>query len=253
MNYLDDRLATIDALKIRLDGLRATLDNRAIRDALQLEFLYESNRIEGNTLTLRETQLVVNEGLTISGKSLREHLEAINHNEAILFVEELISKKIEFSESVLKQLHALVLHGIDRENAGIYRRVPVLISGSRHVPPPPLLLNDLMSGFFDFYTQQKTTLHPVVLSAELHERLVTIHPFIDGNGRTARLVMNLVLLQHGFPLAIISGDTDGRMAYYNALERVQTHQDKSAFIELIAEKVHHALKRYIDILSATSG
>ena len=155
MKNLKTVLEKIETRKSELDILRQTLDNITIHDALQVEFLYESNRIEGNTLTLRETHLVINEGLTIGGKSLREHLEAINHKEAILFVEEVVSQKIIFSESILKQIHSLVLHGIDRENAGIYRRLPVMIAGSQHLPPQPYLLQNLMDGYFLFYENEK--------------------------------------------------------------------------------------------------
>ena len=211
--------------------------------------MYESNRIEGNTLTLRETQLVINEGMTISGKSMREHLEAINHKEAILFVDDLVSQKVDLSEYILKQIHGIVLYGIDRENAGVYRKLPVAIAGSKHLPPQPYLLQDLMEDYFQFYDQEKDNLHPVVLAAEMHERLLTIHPFIDCNGRTSRLIMNLILLQYGFPLAIIGGDYNSRMAYYDALEKVQTDNNKKDFILLIAEKVLFALERYINILS----
>jgi Fic family protein len=245
---LPTTLLAIDSRKAELDRLRGTLDNATIRTALNIEFLYESNRIEGNTLTLRETQLVLQEGMTISGKSLREHLEAINHNEALAFIEELAVQKAEFSEYALKQIHALVLHGIDHDNAGRYRTVPVLIAGSKHIPPQAHLLQSLMDEYFRAYTAQKEHLHPVVLAAELHERLVTIHPFIDGNGRTARLVMNLILLRHGFPLAIIGGDYESRMAYYDALEHAQTEGSSPEFAQFIAEKVLSAIERYLTIL-----
>ncbi len=244
---MEKLLAEIDILKIELNLLRETLDNYTIKEALTTEFLYESNRIEGNTLTLRETQLVINEGVTISGKSMREHLEAINHKEAILFVEDIVSKKLDFSAYLLKQIHSLVLYAIDRENAGNYRKVPVLISGSKHIPPQPYLIEILMEEYFRFYELNKTVLHPVVLSAAMHEKLVTIHPFIDGNGRTSRLVMNLILLQNGFPLAIIGGDYESRMAYYAALESVQTEKTKSDFIFFIAQKVKENLLRYLSI------
>ncbi len=249
MRTIESILANIDQLKAELDILRQSLDNVTIKEALEVEFLYESNRIEGNTLTLRETQLVINEGMTISGKSMREHLEAINHKEAILFIDDLVSPKVDLSEYILKQIHRIVLYGIDRENAGVYRKLPVAIAGSKHLPPQPYLLQDLMDGYFQFYNQAKDHLHPVVLAAEMHERLVTIHPFIDGNGRTSRLIMNLILLQYGFPLAIIGGDYDSRMAYYDALEKVQTENNKEDFILLVAEKVLLALERYINILS----
>ncbi|MFM7885697.1 MAG: Fic family protein [Pseudanabaena sp.] len=249
MQALESILTKINQRKSELDILRQSLDNATIKEALKVEFLYESNRIEGNTLTLRETQLVINEGMTISGKSMREHLEAINHKEAILFIEDLVTQKMELSEYVLKQIHGIVLYGIDRENAGVYRKLPVAIAGSKHLPPQPYLLQDLMEDYFRFYELHKNDLHPVVLAAEMHERLVSIHPFIDGNGRTSRLIMNLILLQHGFPLAIIGGDYESRMAYYDALEKVQTENDKQSFILLIAEKVLFALERYINILS----
>ncbi len=249
MRTIESILTDIDQLKVELDILRQSLDNATIKEALAVEFLYESNRIEGNTLTLRETQLVINEGMTISGKSMREHLEAINHKEAILFIDDLVSQKVDLSEYTLKQIHGIVLYGIDRENAGVYRKLPVAIAGSKHLPPQPYLLQDLMEDYFRFYDQEKDNLHPVVLAAEMHERLVTIHPFIDGNGRTSRLIMNLILLQSGFPLAIIGGDYDSRMAYYDALEKVQTENSKEDFILLIAEKVLFALQKYIHILS----
>jgi Fic family protein len=249
MRTIESILTDIDQLKVELDILRQSLDNVTIKEALAVEFLYESNRIEGNTLTLRETQLVINEGMTISGKSMREHLEAINHKEAILFIDDLVSQKVDLSEYILKQIHGIVLYGIDRENAGVYRKLPVAIAGSKHLPPQPYLLQDLMEEYFRFYNQEKDKLHPVVLAAEMHERLVTIHPFIDGNGRTSRLIMNLILLQSGFPLAIIGGDYDSRMAYYDALEKVQTENSKEDFILLIAEKVLFALQRYTNILS----
>ena len=249
MQNLESILAIINQRKSALDILRQSLDNATIKEALKVEFLYESNRIEGNTLTLRETQLVINEGMTISGKSMREHLEAINHKEAILFIEDLVTQKMELSEYVLKQIHGIVLYGIDRENAGVYRKLPVAIAGSKHLPPQPYLLQDLMEDYFRFYELHKDDLHPVILAAEMHERLVSIHPFIDGNGRTSRLIMNLILLQHGFPLAIIGGDYESRMAYYDALEKVQTADDKQSFILLIAEKVLSGLDRYINILN----
>lgn len=253
MTNLDAILQIIDDRKARLDGLRRTLDNERIREALRIEFLYESNRIEGNTLTLRETHLVVQEGMTISGRSLREHLEAINHKEAIALIEEIIQQQQDFSEYVLKQIHALVLHGIDRDNAGRYRIQPVLISGSRHIPPQAHTLQSLMDAYFAWYNEHQSRLHPVELAANLHERLVTIHPFIDGNGRTARLVMNLVLLRHGYPLAIIGGDSESRIAYYDALEEAQIRGNSEGFTRFIAEIVLTSLERYCDILGGKTA
>lgn len=241
-------LKEIDALKKQLNKLRH-LDSYRITQALELEYTFESNRIEGNTLTLKETDLVVNEGLTISGKSMREHLEAINHAHAIDFVKELVNKKTVINEKLLLQIHNLILRGIDNENAGRYRSVQVMIKGSKHTPPLPFLIPKQMENYFVWYQKNRRRLHPVVLAAEMHEKLVTIHPFIDGNGRTARLLMNLILLQHGFVIANIKGDAGSRMAYYDVLEKVQTQQSNSAFIEFVVKTEADALKQYISILS----
>lgn len=186
--------------------------------------------------------------MTISGKSLNEHLEAINHKEAIDFIKDNVKNQFELTESNLKQIHSIVLKSIDKANAGVYRVVPVMISGSTFLPPQPYLLNKLMEDYFHFYQENKTILHPVVLAAEMHERLVTIHPFIDGNGPTSRLIMNLILLQHGYPIANIQGDYETRMKYYAALEKAQVNEDKSEFIALIIEVVKASLERYLSIL-----
>lgn len=240
---LNNLLKEIEILKSEYQKFRV-LDNAKIQEALAIEYTYESNRIEGNTLTLQETQLVIEKGLTISGKPLKEHLEAINHKEAIDFISDLVKENEPLNERNLLQIHSIILKSIDKENAGVYRKVPVLISGSTHTPPQPYLIQKLMEDYFLFYEENKSSLHPVVLSSEMHERLVTIHPFIDGNGRTSRLVMNLILLQNGFPIANIKGDTESRMKYYNALEQTRTN-NKEAFILLVAEIEKQSLERLI--------
>lgn len=247
MISIEHSLAYLSNLKAELDKFRP-MDNAKIQEALDIEYTYESNRIEGNTLTLQETQLVIEKGLTISGKPLREHLEAINHKEAIEFIKDIVKTNVTLTEYTPKQIHAIVLKSIDKVNAGVYRNVPVLISGSKHVPPQPYLLAKLMEEYFLFYEEHKDQLHPVVLAAEMHERLVTIHPFIDGNGRTARLIMNLILLQQGYPIANIKGDYESRMRYYAALEKVQMGNDKSDFILLVTDVVKESLERYLNIL-----
>lgn len=241
-------LNEIDDLKKQIDTVRAN-DSFRIAQAMELEYTFESNRIEGNTLTLRETDLVINEGITVSGKSMREHLEAINHTEAIAFVKELAQKKSVFTEHNLLGLHHLILRGIIPEEAGKYRSVQVMIQGSKHMPPQPFLVRKQMEELFLSYESKKNILHPVLLAAEMHYRLVTIHPFIDGNGRTSRLVMNLILLQHGFVIANIKGDYNSRMKYYEALETVQTSNKKEPFLQFIAEVERDSLKRYLEILS----
>lgn len=246
MNRLQQLFAEIDAAKARLDSLR-TGNNPALIHALDIEYTFESNRIEGNTLTLRETGLVIDKGLTVGGKSMREHLEAINHYEAVLMLRELVQEKTALSESLIKQLHGLILRGIDRDNAGRYRSLPVLIAGSRHTPPQPWQVPMLMEECLRFYEDQRDQLHPVQLAAEMHERIVTIHPFIDGNGRTSRLVMNLILLQHGYPIANIPGDTENRLAYYAALETANLHGNKEPFALLIGGVVLSAANRLLEL------
>jgi Fic family protein/DNA-binding XRE family transcriptional regulator len=241
-------LKEIDACKKKLNTLRE-FDSYRIAQALELEYTFESNRIEGNTLTLKETDLVINEGLTISGKSMREHLEAINHKEAINYVKYLIDKHSEINEREVLAIHNLILRGIDQANAGRYRSVQVMIKGSSHTPPAPYLVPKQMEDLFIWYETHKRSMHPVLLAAEMHERLVTIHPFVDGNGRTSRLVMNLILLKHGYVIANIKGDSKSRMAYYNALEKVQTGGSKIDFMQLIAAYELGAIERYVSILN----
>ncbi len=246
-NSLKSILNEIDVLKKVLDQKRA-FDSYRIAQALELEYTFESNRIEGNTLTLRETDLVINEGLTVSGKSMREHLEAINHQEAIGYIKQLMEKGFSFSERELLTIHNLILRGIIPEDAGRYRRVQVMIKGSSHMPPQPYIVAKEMEDYFIWYETHKNKMHPVVLAAEMHERLVTIHPFIDGNGRTSRLVMNLILLQHGYVIANIKGDYDNRMKYYTALETAQTNGNKEDFLLFIAQIEKESLERYVRII-----
>ncbi len=189
-----------------------------LREVFDTEYTYESNRIEGNTLTLIETSIVINEGLTISGKPLKDHIEAVNHLQAIDFIRELVNNGRDFNRDSLSEIHRLILQGIDRENAGFYRRDQVRISGSRHICPNYMKVPELMEEYFRFYEENKDSMHPVELAANMHERLVTIHPYIDGNGRTARLVMNLILLKKGYPITVIASDKNRRSEYYNALE-----------------------------------
>jgi Fic family protein len=241
-------LDEIDVLKSRLTTYRE-FDSFRISQALELEYIFESNRIEGNTLTLRETDLVINEGLTVSGKSMREHLEAINHVEAIGYIKQLVDRNFNINERELLSVHNLILRGILPEDAGRYRKVQVMIKGSSHMPPQPYLVAKQMEDYFIWMDQQKNKLHPVVLAAELHERLVTIHPFIDGNGRTSRLIMNFILLQHGYVIANIKGDYETRMKYYQTLETAQTTNNKEDFILFVAQIEKECLERYLSIIS----
>ena len=239
----------LDQLKEKLNYLRQNSGEKVAK-AFDIEYTYESNKIEGNTLTLQETALVVEKGLTIGGKSLNEHLEAVNHSQAIDFIKEIAQNEEPITEHNLLQIHSLILQGIDNKNAGKYRNVQVLISGAKHVPPQPFLVPKQMEDLFIWYNENKDHLHPVELSAEMHERLVTIHPFIDGNGRISRLLMNLILIQNGFPIAILKGDAESRLKYYGTLETAQIENNKQPFLDFIAENIEETMERIIKVFGA---
>ena len=234
---------TLDQLKAKLDAHRplpkAVVAN--LHENLVLNWTYHSNAIEGNTLTLQETKVAL-EGITIGGKTLREHFEAINHRDAILYVEELVQKQETLSEWHIKQLHSLVLKNIDQENAGQYRKVNVLISGATHTPPDSLVVPEQMQSMMAWNQNEAQQLHPVERAARLHGELVKIHPFTDGNGRTSRLVMNLALMQAGFPAALIQ--VNQRLAYYQALDKALTTGDYQDFMALIAQCVEQSFAPY---------
>ena len=245
-------LKEVDVQKEQLSALRPLPEEalKKIQDALDIEYTYESNRIEGNTLTLQETALVVNEGVTISGKSMREHLEAINHAEAISYIKDIAKQDIEISERTIKEINALILQGIDRENAGRYRTVPVMISGSTHMPPQPYLIEKQMEDFILRFKQMEAEkVHPVLIAAYLHDELVRIHPFIDGNGRTSRLLMNLYLLRHGYVIITLKGSNDAKVNYYKALEMSHTEQLPEDFQKLVIEAEIAALQKYLSIMA----
>lgn len=242
MNYQE-----LEILNEKLNGYRANFSQQ-IAQALDIEYTHESNKIEGNTLTLRETAIVIEKGLTIGGKPLNDHLEAINHAQAIDYIKDLAKATNTITERDILQIHALILQGIDRENAGRYRSVPLMISGSKHTPPPPYVVPEKMQEMIRFYDENRETLHPVELASEMHERLVYIHPFADGNGRTARLLMNLILLQNGYPIAILKGDTENRLKYYEALETASITGDKTPFKNFIKEVLTQTINRILEVL-----
>ena len=214
-----------------------------------IELTYTSNAIEGNTLTRRETAVVVEKGLTVSGKSLVEHLEAVNHAAALRDIIKLAGGETgDLSERSVLELHHTILHGIDDANAGHYRTVPVRISGSEVILPNPRKVPDLMSAFMQHMTQD-SELHPVELAAEAHYQLVTIHPFVDGNGRTARLLMNLILMQHGFPPALIR--KRDRLRYISSLEKAQLGGSKEDYYKIIAAAVDRSFDIYLKALDAS--
>ena len=248
----EELLQELDQLKHSFKQLSKENDlhQSKVDEQYNLKYTYESNKIEGNTLTLRETMLVIKEGITISGKSVHEHLEAINHTEAIALMFDFIEQKVHFRPSILLDLHALILRGINSDYAGRYRSVPVQISGAKHRPPEPFLVPKLMEDYFLFYEEYRNLIHPVILAAEMHERLVTIHPFVDGNGRTSRLVMNLILSMHGYPIAILKGEPAARLQYFQALEDVQVNGDPEPFHQLVIQNLMQNVKERIHLMKA---
>lgn len=224
----------LDALKSRLDAVRPLPPAvvRNLHEDVVLRWTYHSNAIEGNTLTLKETKVVL-EGITIGGKTMREHVEALNHRDAIAYVEDVISKEEPFSEWQIRTIHGLILKGIDADNAGRYRSVNVLIAGAAHTPPDHLHVPERMAEFIAWYQEKAGALHPVERAARVHADFVGIHPFVDGNGRTSRLLMNLELMKSGFPPVVIT--VEQRLRYYEALDLAHTRGDYEAFITLISE------------------
>ncbi len=244
---LQDLIKEADKLKKKLDKKRpipkAQLNN--LMNAFKIEYTYDSNKIEGNTLTLQETAMVVDKGITIGGKSLNEHLEALNHAEAFDFIMDLVKGKDALTEYNLLQVHNIILKSIDKDNAGRYRGVNVRIGGSKHTPPEPYLIRPQMDDYFNYYRMMQKEIHPLLLAADMHEKLVTIHPFIDGNGRTSRLIMNLVAYKHGYSLINISGEKGSRMDYYKALEDVQSNNQPDAFRIFVLKEALKSLKDWL--------
>lgn len=223
-----------------------------IKKNFQIEMTYNSNAIEGNTLTKKETFWVVSEGLTIKGKSLKEHLEAKNHYEALDFLYELIdkNKKNTISEHLIKQLHSLVVSESDNRIAGIYRSGNVFISGSDHEPPAGFEVAGRMEELIHWIKKEKNKYHVIELAAIVHHKLVAIHPFWDGNGRTARLVMNILIMNAGYPIGIIL--KNDRQRYY----RVLAEADKGKYVnlcEFLAQSVIRSLNIYLNIINPTKN
>jgi len=240
--------------KEQLDKLRPLSDAQVknLKNVYDIQLTYNSNAIEGSTLTYSETKLILNEGITIGGKSINEHLEVINHKEAIGFIEELANINTrEITLKNIKNLHHLVLKGIDNKNAGAYRTQNVGVvksDGEIHSFTQPLKIEEEMSEFIKWLHSQ-TAKEPILLATLVHLKFVSIHPFIDGNGRTARLLMNLVLLQNGYPQAIIK--VSNRVAYIQAVERYQQSGDNdcSDFYEVVLQSVSDSLDLYSKIIT----
>ena len=236
----------VDNLKKELDSKRPISKEtlKSLKESINLEWTYNSNGIEGNTLTLRETQVVL-EGITVGGKTLTEHLEAINHEKAIMYLDDLVKDKQPITEWNIKNIHQLVLKDIDTENAGRYRKENVTIKGAMHIPPDFIKIPELMEKLvLNYETWNKY--HPIIRAALLHGELVKIHPFIDGNGRTSRLVMNLDLMNHGYNPVIIK--KENRLEYYEVLDKAHTTGDYTDFVKLVTKLEIEMLNKYLKLL-----
>ncbi|MBN2982166.1 Fic family protein [Cohnella algarum] len=238
---------TIDQKKQKLDSKRPlpvhTLNS--IREHLIVNWTYNSNAIEGNTLTLSETKVAL-EGITVGGKTIKEHLEAINHKEAILYVEELVRSNEPFSEWQIKSIHGLILKGIMDDQAGVYRKQNVLISGAKHIPPDFSHVPFLMEQLAHWMVSQSKSLHAIERAARLHSEFVKIHPFVDGNGRTARLLLNFELMKNGYPPIVI--EKENRLEYYSALDEAHTSGNPENFVAFISQKVDQTFDWYLNLL-----
>lgn len=236
--------------KKALDKLRP-FDNAALQklqESFNVELTYNSNAIEGNSLSLSETKLVLEEGITIGGKTLKEHLETTNHRKAIDFVETLI-KKPKLEEIDVLNIHALILDRIDPHNAGFYRRVGVRITGTTYSPPKAEIVPKLMKEVYEMLNTK--TKEPIETAALIHLKFVNIHPFIDGNGRTARLLLNLYLMRNNYPPAIIQKVE--RKKYITTIMEGQMENNNAPFVNFVAKAVERSLDIYLDSLGTSSN
>ena len=237
-------LAAIDRKKSELDARRPLTVGEAERltEEFIIEYTYNSNAMEGNTLTLRETDMVLR-GLTIDRKPLKDHMEAVGHKEAFDFVQDLVKEQVPLSESIIKQIHYLVLAD-KREDRGVYRRVPVKIMGAKHEPVQPYLIQPKMEQLLEDY--RNNTDHIISRLARFHIEFEGIHPFIDGNGRTGRLLVNLESMKAGYPpIDIKFAD---RISYYNAFDEYHVKHDLGAMQKLFAGYVNARLDSYLMML-----
>ena len=243
-------LARLQQKKAQLDALRPLPEAavRRLNDQLAVEWTYNTNAIEGNTLTLRETQLILETGLTIGGRSLREHLEVINHRQAIGYIETLTAQTEPVSAHHVRQIQRLILARIDDETAGQYRRLPVRIAGSRHQPAEAGEVPHLMERWEKWRGESGQTLPAIERTALAHYRLVAIHPFLDGNGRTARLVMNLLLMKEGYPPTIIL--RVNRRQYYNILAQADAGRE-APLVNSVGRAVERSLTLYLEACPPT--
>lgn len=242
---LSPLLLKIDALKAELDKKRPLTQGEAerLRDEFMVEFTYNSNAIEGNTLTLKETAMVL-EGMTIDQKPLKDHLEAVGHRDAFLYIED-IAKDTKISETVIKNIHSLVLMNRP-EDKGVFRKIPVTIMGAYTEPVQPYMIEPKMTELLAENEKRKKKMHPIERIARFHLEFEGIHPFIDGNGRTGRLLLNLDLIQNGYPA--INVKFADRKTYYAAFDEFYKNNNAEPMVEIVAEYVIERMKQYLEIL-----
>jgi Fic family protein len=242
----EDLFKRIDAKKAKLKKKRPLTQGELerLREQFLLEFTYNSNAIEGNILTLQETAMVL-EGITIDKKPLKEHLEAIGHKDAFEYIQELVSEKAALSEKIIKDIHSLLL--MDRpQDRGTYRRLPVRILGAKVEPPQPYLVPIKMEELMRNYGSRENKLHEIEKIAMFHLDFEGVHPFIDGNGRTGRLVMNLEIMKNGYPP--INFKFTDRKKYYECFHVYSEESDASKMILMVSEYIEEELDRYLSIL-----
>jgi len=237
-------LQSIEGKKRELDRNRPLNPSivRKLEEEFTLAWTYNSNAIEGNTLTLQETEIVINSGITIGGKTVNEHFEAINHKKGIDYLKLVIEKKERITEQVIRNLHSLILNSIDDAEAGNYRKQNVRIVGANHLPPQSIKVPRLMSEFFEWLNENEYNRNIAELAADVHYKLVMIHPFIDGNGRVSRLLMNLLLMKHGYPPAIIL--KVDRKRYYRVLNEANLGKPEP-FNDFIGRSIERSLIIYL--------
>lgn len=245
-NRLEEKLAKLNKLR--------PLPKSAVqklREKFQIEMTYNSNAIEGNSLTLRETFLVINEGLTVKGKPLKDHLEAKDHHAALEYLYDLIdkNKRHTISEMLIRNIHQIIVQETDKEWAGRYRNANVIIGGAKHTPTDALQIPQKMHDLISWLNSQKNKTNIIELAALLHHKLVHIHPFFDGNGRTSRLAMNLLLMQAGYPLVVIL--KNDRKKYYDVLSKADDGEYEP-LVKFIAQSVERTLDIYLKILTPST-
>lgn len=245
-----NKIEEIESLQKKINGYRPLNEHetKELREYFRIGFTYSSNALEGNSLTETETKVILEDGLTIGGKTLKEHFEAVGHSQAYDYLNSLVQKKIITEQNIL-QLHKLFYYRIDSDNAGVYRNVQVFISGTEYVPPAPDKVPPLMQEFVKNMPEIEKQYHPVEYAARVHKTFVEIHPFIDGNGRIARLLMNLALMHHGYPITIIPPIL--RSDYIGTLKKAQEKPKSNApFINFISCMVYESQKNYLRLLEA---